>query len=125
MKKSFTVVQAAEMQMSPMFQNILFQSGGERQVLGATSPRPVVVHEMTDQITFVSKGRGIARLNGEWIALSEGDVVMIGKGTSHAFICASNSQDLELLHVHHPAENVDNDRIILTETLDELEAACL
>lgn len=72
---------------------------------------PVVVHDHTDQITYVVEGSGTAYLNGKEQKVSAGNIFLIASGTTMRFI--ANSEGLTLFHIHVPDTGGENDRRIL------------
>ena len=72
---------------------------------------PSVVHDKTNQLTYVVEGEGRAYLNGVQIDLAPGDSVFVSAGTAHSF--KAKSPRLVLFHIHVPDEGRDADRRIV------------
>lgn len=72
---------------------------------------PVVVHDHTDQITYVVDGSGTAYLNGRKQEVRGGNIFLIQSGTTMRFI--ANSGGLTLFNIHVPDDGGKNDRRVL------------
>lgn len=72
---------------------------------------PVVIHDHTDQITYIVEGSGTAYLNGKEQKVNAGNIFLIKSGTTMRFI--ANSESLTLFHIHIPDTGRENDRRIL------------
>jgi len=72
---------------------------------------PVVIHDHTDQITYVAEGSGTAYLNGKEQKVNVGNMFLIESGTTMRFI--ANSEGLTLFHIHVPDTGGEKDRRIL------------
>lgn len=88
---------------------LIFSDSFLEQELSAHSEKPLVVHEKTNQVTFVKCGRGKVILNEEIINIEKGDLIFIKKNVPHSFLTKRN---IILLHKHQPVEN-GNDRVVL------------
>lgn len=89
---------------------LLFKSNGERLVLKYSDKNPLVYHKKTEQITYISKGEGIAILDNQKINIYEGQVIIIPKKTQHSFKSITSS--LVTYHIHWPKDYLDTDRYI-------------
>ncbi|MGY0237009.1 cupin domain-containing protein [Longispora urticae] len=90
----------------------MFSDLGEPvQVLTPDSPRPLVVHRVMSQATYVRSGSGLVSLAGETFTLEPGDLLMLAPGCEHAFLAPDG--DLELLHWHWPQALLHSDREIV------------
>ena len=67
------------------------------------------VHDKEDQILYFVAGSGEAILEGESQEISEGDIVLVHKGTSHDFK-NTGSEDLKIITTysppHHPTGTI-------------------
>lgn len=72
---------------------------------------PVVVHNVTNQLTFVVQGHGTAYLNDEIYKIEKKDILLIEAGTTHRF--TAGEEGLTLFHIHIPDDGRDNDRNVL------------
>ena len=77
------------------------------------------VHEAEDQILYFVAGEGEAVLEGESQEISEGDIVLVHKGTRHNFK-NTGSEDLKIITTysppHHPTGTIH-------KTKEEVDAA--
>ena len=72
---------------------------------------PVVIHDYTNQLTYIVKGSGVAYLNGLKQKVRDGSIVLIEAGTTHRFVAEPGG--LTMLHVHIPDSGRDNDRRVV------------
>ena len=73
---------------------------------------PVVVHRVTNQLTYVISGEGIVSLNGIEKKIRSKDCFFVEAGTKHSFVALSD--ELTLFHIHIPDEGRDSDRFIVS-----------
>jgi mannose-6-phosphate isomerase-like protein (cupin superfamily) len=85
----------------------------EDQLLERDSPKPLVVHRQTSQITYVAGGRGFAFLEDRVFSIHPGDLLLFEANVPHSF--AAWPHNLRLLHWHWPPASVDSDRELLME----------
>lgn len=86
---------------------------GERQFLSRGDDYYTVMHQQTNQITYVVNGKGKIILNNKQYEAFEGLFVIIPKGVTHSFIVESNN--MELLHFHTPNEYIESDIVVIAE----------
>lgn len=99
------------------FKHDFFKSiGSELQELQKMDDAPLVMHKLTNQITYVVKGEGIAVLGDEIRTISEGHILAIPRKMQHCFKCVG--QLLILQHYHWPQDYLETDRVILQEDFD-------
>ena len=95
---------------------ILLESSAARgrycQVLSPSDNSPLVVHERTNQLTYVAEGEGVVRLNGIDTMLVPGSHVFIEAGVIHGF--KATSERFVLFHIHVPNEGRDEDRRVVS-----------
>ena len=72
---------------------------------------PIVVHEKTNQLTYVISGKGTIVLDGEAGKIETGNSFLVEAGVTHQFM--ADSEELILFHIHIPDEGRDNDRFIV------------
>ena len=72
---------------------------------------PIVVHKMTNQLTYVVSGEGTIVIDGEAQYIEKGSCIFVEAGMTHQF--KANSAELTLFHIHIPDEGRDNDRFIV------------
>lgn len=87
------------------------KKGRYYHILTPNDNSPVVVHKMTNQLTYVIEGEGITVLNGKAEDIFPGRAILVEAGTTHQFIAKSNK--LTLFHIHVPDEGRDEDRYIV------------
>lgn len=80
------------------------------QTIVPHSEKPLVRHNETNQMTYVSEGEGYVLIEDKKSYILKGDLIFISKGNTHSF--ATNSK-LGLLHYHWPKELLGNDREVI------------
>jgi mannose-6-phosphate isomerase-like protein (cupin superfamily) len=70
---------------------------------GQSTGGPTNAHAESDQWLFVHSGSGSATVDGETVALSTGDVVLIERGETHE-ITNDGDEPLETVNVYVPPE---------------------
>lgn len=83
------------------------------QVLNNESDKPLVIHSNTKQMTYVLDGKGHVIVDYDIYEIGQGDLVLLEEKQSHSFICTEG--EMQLLHLHFPENNVENDRIVLKD----------
>lgn len=73
---------------------------------------PIVVHEFTNQLTYVISGNGIVFLDGTEKRICNKDCFFVEAGIKHRFVALSD--ELTLFHIHIPDEGRDEDRFIVS-----------
>ena len=89
------------------YRKVLFTAPHSQLVLMSLKPNEEIgeeVHEL-DQFIRIETGKAKAILDGEVFELSDGDAVVVPRGTKHNIINISDSELLKLYTVYSPAEH--------------------
>ena len=86
-------------------------SGRYYHTLTPADNSPSVVHDRTNQLTYVISGKGVAYLDGLATDLNQNAAVFISEGTVHSFVATEG--ELTLFHIHIPDVGRDEDRRIV------------
>lgn len=92
------------------YRRVLFTGQHLQLVLMTLQPAEEIgleTHEEHDQFIRIEAGNGVARLNGEEHALSDGVIVVIPAGTEHNVINTSPDDALRLYTLYSPPEHAD------------------
>lgn len=92
------------------YRRVLFTGKNLQLVLMTVQPGDEIgleVHEDHDQFIRIEAGDGVALLNGEKHALSDGFIVVIPAGTEHNVINTSKTEPLRLYTLYSPPEHKD------------------
>lgn len=92
-------------------ENFFRTVGSELQELKEADAAPLVIHNLTNQVTYVVQGKGIGVIGDEKKFISKGDILLIPMKTKHSFRCCGDS--LVLYHYHWPKDDLETDRVIL------------
>jgi mannose-6-phosphate isomerase-like protein (cupin superfamily) len=115
---------ASEAEKSPDFRRVLW-TGKHTQVVIMTIPEGgeigEEVHEVDQILTFVS-GSGKAKVGGQTLNVTQGDLVVVPAGTKHNFTNAG-PLPLVLYTVYGPPEHADGAVHKTKEEADRLEEA--
>ena len=93
-----------------IFEKMLIDLGAERQFLDKDSEKPLVYHKEHKQLSFVVSGKGYGQAGNEVYNLERGNMMLLDENTYHSFLCTEGK--LELLHLHFPIIQDDEDRFI-------------
>lgn len=77
------------------------------------------VHENSDQVTFVVKGKAKAIINDIEHLLNEGELVVIEAGNKHDIVNLSNAEPLKLMTIYSPPVDDAGEVVIVAEDEDE------
>jgi mannose-6-phosphate isomerase-like protein (cupin superfamily) len=92
------------------FREVLFTGPNSQLVVMSIAPGGDIgmeTHNDVDQFIRVEVGRGMAILDGERHALTDGSAVVIPAGTEHNIVNSSQSEPLKLYTVYTPPEHPD------------------
>ena len=91
------------------FRKVIYTDERLQLVLMAIQPNeniPKEVHQL-DQFIRIERGEGKAILNGTELALKDGSVIIVPKGTEHEIINTSSTDVLKLYTIYTPPEHPD------------------
>ena len=92
------------------YRRVLFTGPNLQLVLMTLQPGEEIgleTHDEHDQFIRIEAGKGVARLNDEEHALTDGVTVVIPAGTRHNIINTSKSEPLRLYTIYSPPEHPD------------------
>lgn len=92
------------------YRRVLFTGPNLQLVLMTLQPGEEIgleTHDEHDQFIRIEAGEGVARLNDEEHALTDGVTVVIPAGTRHNIINTSKSEPLRLYTIYSPPEHPD------------------
>ncbi|MHB0856373.1 MAG: cupin domain-containing protein [Anaerolineae bacterium] len=92
------------------FRRVLYTAEGGQLVIMALPPLEQIgmeVHTDVDQFFWIVEGRARAVLDGEETVVSEGEVLVVPRGTNHNLINASSDAALKLFTVYTPPNHPD------------------
>ena len=92
------------------YRRVLFTGPNLQLVLMTLQPGEEIgleTHDEHDQFIRIEAGEGIARLNDEEHALSDGVTVVIPAGTRHNVVNTSKREPLRLYTIYSPPEHPD------------------
>lgn len=92
------------------FRRVLYTAPHSQLVLMSLLPNEEIgmeVHLNVDQFFRFEKGSGKVILNGEEMAIGDGDVVIVPAGTNHNIINTSITEPLKLYTIYSPANHPD------------------
>ena len=92
------------------YRRVLFTGPNMQLVLMTLRPGEEIgleTHDEHDQFIRIEAGEGVARLNEEKHALSDGVTVVIPAGTRHNVVNTSKREPLRLYTIYSPPEHPD------------------
>ncbi len=95
---------------NPNFRTVLYTAPHSQLVVMTIAPGGEIGtehHEGRDQFIRVEAGHGVAILDGERHALSDGTAVVIPSGTEHNVVNTSPTDPLRLYTIYSPPEHPD------------------
>jgi len=92
------------------FREVLHTSQHNQLVVMSLLPNEEIgeeTHAIVDQFIRIEQGAGVAVLDGEELALSNGSAIIIPAGVKHNIINSSSDNKLKLYTIYSPAHHKD------------------
>lgn len=104
------------------FRHVVFTSQHQQLVVMSIKPKGDIgaeIHQIVDQFLRIEQGTGELILDGEKIAVRDGDAFIVPAGVEHNVVNTSETEDLKIYTVYSPPHHKDG---VVHNTKEEAEA---